>query len=207
LKYRHKVLLKLSPLVDITYLIKTLKWVKQIRVISLEGETKEITALMQRGSISKPKVLAVDITSNGQIRQFPPASNAVSPPVWGRAGTFLLEPASCLIKSGLVSKYAEYLKISPPYKNSILLFSEHTPGDFMGRVFTIRSEMEFSKSALKKYLAANAITKANITCRNFPVKPEELKKTLGLSDGGDDYFFFTVLGGKKKFFHCAKAAE
>ncbi|HMT10562.1 MAG TPA: hypothetical protein PKA39_02945, partial [Ignavibacteria bacterium] len=155
-----KVLLKLSPLVDITYLIRTLKWVKEIRVISLEGETKEITALMQRGSSSEPKVFAVDVSIDRLIRQFPPAPNAVSPPVWGRAGSFLLEPASCIIKAGLVGSYAKSHGISPPDKNSILLFSEHTPGDFMGRVFTIRSEMDFSKSAFTKYLAGNAITKA-----------------------------------------------
>ncbi len=202
-----KVLLKLSPLVDITYLIRTLKWVKEIRVISLEGEAKEITALMQRGSSSEPKVFAVDVSSNGRIRQFQPETGSAFQPGTGPGGSFLLEPATCLIKAGLVGSYAKSLGISPREKNNILLFSDNAPADFMGRVFTIRFEMEFSKSALKNYLNSHSITKANITCRNFPVKPEELKKTLGLSDGGDDYFFFTILNGKKRFFHCAKMAE
>lgn len=199
------VLLKLSPLVDISYLIRTLKWVKEIRVISLDWETKEITALMERGSTSAPGVLAVDISSNGIIRQFPPESGAVSPPESRQSGSFLLEPASCIIKAGLVSGYAESLGVSAPEKNSVLLFSEIKPADFMGRVFSICCRTDFSKSAMKRYLAGNSITKANVTCRNFPVKPEELKKTLGLSDGGDDYFFFTVTQGKKTFFHCKKA--
>lgn len=201
------VLLKLSPLVDITYLIRTLKWVKEIRVISLEGETKEITALMQRGSTSESKVFAVDVSSNGRIRQFPPEAGSALQQDTCPSGSFLLEPTSCIIKAGLVDMYAESLAVSPPDKNSILLLSEHVPADFMGRVFSIRCKMPFSKSALKEYLAGNSITKANVTCRNFPVKPEELKKTLDLSDGGDDYFFFTVLEGKKRFFHCVKPAE
>ena len=201
------VLLKLSPLVDITYLIKTLKWVKEIRVISLKGETKEITVLMERKHTSEPAVIAVDISSKGETRQFPFKNDTSAKPDPGIRGTYLLEPASCLIKAGLVSRYAESLNIPPPDKNNILLFSSHAPADFMGRVFTIRTEMEFSKSALKNYLARNSITKANVTCRNFPVKPEELKKTFRLNDGGDDYFFFTVLKGEKKFYHCLKTAE
>lgn len=201
------VLLKLSPLVNITYLIKTLKWVKEIRVISLEGETKEITALMERGYVSVPKVVAVDVSSKGRIHQFPSEEGSASQPERGPGGSYLLEPASCIIKAGLVKMYAESLGVSMPDKNSILLYSEHAPSDFMGRVFTIRREMDFSKSAVKKYLSDNSITNANITCRNFPVKSEELKKTLGLSDGGYDYLFFTTFYGKKKFFHCAKPAS
>ncbi|MBE2217909.1 MAG: hypothetical protein IAE90_06900 [Ignavibacteria bacterium] len=201
------VLLKLSPLVDITYLIKTLKWVKEIRIISLSGETKEITVLMKRGHTTAAQTVAVDISPAGYIRQFP-AEELVPPRVDSNSGgSFLLEPASCIIKAGLVSMYAEFLGASQPDKKCVLFFSTNAPSDFIGRVFTIRSEMEFSKSALKKYLALNSITKANVSCRNFPVKPEELKKTFGLNDGGDDYFFFTVLKGEKRFFHCVKTGQ
>jgi len=203
----QKVLLKLSPLIDITYLIRTLKYVKEIRVISLNSEVKEIMVLMERGHISAPQTFAVDIASAGNIRQFP-AEELVPPRVDSNSGgSFLLEPASCIIKSGLVSQYAEFLGASQPDKKSVLLFAVNAPSDFMGRILSIRCEMKFSKSELKNYLNSHSITKANITCRNFPVKPEELKKAFGLNDGGDDYFFFTVINGDKKLFHCTKTQQ
>ncbi len=202
-----EVLLKLSPLVDITYLIRTLKYVKEIRVISLNSEVKEIMVLMERGHTSAPQTFAVDITSAGNIRQFP-AEELVPPRVDSNSGgSFLLEPASCIIKAGLVSRYAEFLGASQPDKKSVLFFTSSAPSDFMGRIFSIRCEMKFTKSALKNYLNSHSITKANISCRNFPVKPEELKKAFGLNDGGDDYFFFTVINGDKMLFHCTKTEK
>jgi len=40
--------------------------------------------------------------------------------------------------------------------------------------------------------------KANITTRNFPAKPEELRKKWKLKDGGDHYLFATTLADQTK---------
>lgn len=38
---------------------------------------------------------------------------------------------------------------------------------------------------------------ANISCRNFPLTPEELRKRLKLKDGGNCYIFATTTANKK----------
>jgi hypothetical protein len=47
--------------------------------------------------------------------------------------------------------------------------------------------------------------KANITKRNFPLSVNDIRKKLGVSDGGNDYLFATTLvNDEKKILICKK---
>ena len=60
-----------------------------------------------------------------------------------------------------------------------------------------------SKQELREVLAG--VERANITVRNFPLTPEQLRKKLKLKDGGDVYIFATTLpGGEHKLLLCRK---
>ena len=54
------------------------------------------------------------------------------------------------------------------------------------------SEKIFSmnKKDLKENL--DGIKRANITCRNFPLQADELRKKLGIKEGGDKYIIATT---------------
>jgi hypothetical protein len=95
--------------------------------------------------------------------------------------------------------------ISP---NTQYAVSDQTMTDFFGRSFEIISRMDFSKSAVRKYLQERSIKKANIAKRNFPADVEELKKLFLIQDGGEEYLFFTQNAHKQKLmFHCRKIIE
>ena len=60
-----------------------------------------------------------------------------------------------------------------------------------GRVFRVEAVTTMGKRELRQ--ALQGIAQANITTRNFPMKPEELRRKLKLKEGGDTYIFATTL--------------
>ncbi|MEO9662426.1 MAG: class I SAM-dependent methyltransferase, partial [Maribacter dokdonensis] len=55
----------------------------------------------------------------------------------------------------------------------------------------------------KKSFKKSGIKKANITTRNFPDSVSEIRRKLGLKDGGENYVFATTdLDGKLMLISC-----
>ena len=203
------ILLKLSPLIDLTYLIKRLENVSAIYVISMHNEIKEILALLTKDyKGEKPLIKAIDISSHEKESEYSA--------VWKKEvlNTFynidsnpeyFYEPAACLIKSSLAKNYAEYKKLNIISNNCLYFTGNELLNGFFGRSFKIIHLSVFSKSAVWKYLDENKIKKANVGKRNFPVEVWEIKKLFNLNDGGDEYLFFGQNDKNKKlFFHCRK---
>jgi len=204
-KITPRVLLKLSPLTDITYIKKNLGNLKHIRVISLKNEVKEILLLLDKDHAGLPVVTAVDIDRSGNIEEFSGNESFEHDTLPDEANNYFFEPAASLVKAGLADCYAEkhnFVKISDrgKYYTSIKV-----PVKLFGRVFRVVSYFKFSKSLLAAYLRESSIGKANVSVSNFPVKPDEIKKAFRIMDGGDDYLFFTTGNKKEKlFYHCRK---
>lgn len=209
------ILLKLSPLIDITYLTKTLSCIQWIRVVSLAGEVKEILVMLNRDTgnsnadernssdtdtVERYKIIAADLSNNGMITEFCPGGRIRNKSTNRK---YFIAAGSSLVKAGLVKDYAnEYgfnlLNISSPY-----MTAENLPENIFGKAYSIIYSDKFSKSGFNNYIKANAITKANVSCKNFPVKVQEIRKSFGLKDGGEDHFFFTSTDDKTKiFYHC-----
>ncbi len=201
------VLLKLSPLVDITYLRKSLKNIKEIRAISLANEVKEILVLLDRNPDSETQIAAVDISKDGNIKEyFSCIYNSPANHINGEQKYFFV-PSASLIKSGLAGEYAANKGLSNIFEGSLYYTAAYEPKELMGRSFYIIAKMPFSGSAFKKYLSDTEISQANISCRNFPLKPDEIRRNYRLTDGGNDYFFFSADKQKNKMFlHCRKVS-
>jgi hypothetical protein len=199
------VLLKLSPLVDLTYLRKSFKNINEIRVASLANEVKEILVLLDKNQDCETQIAAVDISKDGNIKEyFSGMSNSPANLVNGEQNYFF-EPSASLIKSGLAGDYTANNGLSYIFDGSLYFTSAVEPKELMGRWFKIIGKMPFSGSGFKRYLSETRISQANISCRNFPLKPEEIKKTFKLKDGGAEYFFFTSDNKRNKlFFHCCR---
>ncbi len=200
-----QVLIKLSPLTDITYIHKNLRNVKEVRVVSLENEVKEILVLLDKNHTGLPLITAVDIQSDGNVKEFSSSEISINETQPEEEQIYFFEPAAALAKAGLADAYAannNYYKISARGK---FYTSAKLPADSFGRIFRIVCHFPFGKSALVKYLQENSIQQANASASNFPVKPEEIKKTFAIKDGGIEYFFFTKNDKNEKlFFHCRK---
>lgn len=80
------LLLKLSPMADITLVCKQLACVKQVHVVAAEGECKELLLLLERGYEGEPRLFVVEDDAVQEIHRYARNENtcAQNEEVYGR---------------------------------------------------------------------------------------------------------------------------
>ena len=116
-----------------------------------------------------------------------PQSILQTPP---QAGMFLFEPNASIMKAGCFGLLCSRLGVQAIDPNSHLFVADNDIPNFPGRRFKLVAATSFNKRDLKT--ALQGISKANIATRNFPLKPEALRKKLKLKDGGEHFIFATT---------------
>lgn len=200
-----RVVVKLSPMLDMSMAIKEMKYIFEIHIISVDNECKELLLLLDKQNYSKnPVTYCVNITSDREeIYRFLPEDEKKKEVEYAiNIGSYLYEPNSSIMKAGAYKSIASSFNIKKLNVNSHLYTSEELNSDFPGRVFRVNSYSGFSKKELKEFL--KNMDKANITVRNFPASVEELRKRTKLKDGGDNYIFATTLADEKKVLICCE---
>ena len=196
------VMVKLSPMLDISRALSELKHVSHVLIIGLEGECKEITLLLQRGFNSEPTLTAVDIkpdgTPEGAVSSVKSADAALPLPIADAAclqpGTYISEPSAPYMKCALFRTIAARTGTALLHPDTHLFWSKEKPEQFPGRVFRLEGIIPFDK----KSLSALAKTQANLSVRNFPETAPQLQKKLKLRDGGSRYLIATTLSDSRR---------
>jgi hypothetical protein len=70
-----------------------------------------------------------------------------------------------------------------------------------GRIFEVIQEISPKKQEIKTFFPSG---KVNVICRNYVMGAEELKKKLGLKDGGEDFLIGTKTGTGFKLYWCKR---
>ena len=197
-----KVMVKLSPMLDISRALTELRHVSRVMVIGLEGECKEITLLMQRDFDAEPTITAVDINSNGTpemaVSSTKSNENALPLPITDpqqlQPGTFISEPSAPYMKSALFRTIAARTGTALLHPDTHLFWSKTEPARFPGRTFMIEGIIPFDK----KSLASIIKTQANLSVRNFPESASQLQRRLKIRDGGTRYLIATTLSDSRR---------
>jgi len=205
-KITGNILLKLSPLIDITYLVRNLQHIRDIRVISLNNEVKEVLVHIDSKFDGKITLYAVDINNIEDERIFSDYFGSKYYVESNHIGKYFYESSASVIKAGLMNHYADKHGLNLISKNSVFMTADKIVQDFFGRIFTVVNTVKYSKTVLKKYFKDHNIFNANISCRNFPVPETAVKKMFNISDGGNEYLFFTTNSAREKLmYHCRKS--
>ncbi len=201
LKYAKNVMIKTSPLLDIKATRNDLNHVKELHIIAVNNEVKELLWILERDYEAEFKVKTVNITKCHKQEfdfMFDDESKAIaehSLPL-----SYLYEPNSAILKAGAFDTVSTTLDIPKFHKHSHLYTSEHLI-DFPGRRFKIEKVIPFNKKAFAK----EKISKANVTARNFPLSVGDIRKKLKIKDGGNVYIFFTTnIDNEKVIIICSK---
>jgi len=191
-------LIKLSPMLDITQALHSLKNVKQVHVVSVNNETKELILLKQKTN-EETTIHCINLISDNRKESFVFTKNQEESSIVNYTdtlGKYLYEPNSSIMKAGAYKSIASAFSLHKLHVNSHLYTSNIFAEDFPGRKFQIKAISSFSKKDIKYFL--NGITQANISVRNFPLSVDEIRKRIKLKEGGDTYIFATTLMNKKK---------
>ena len=202
LRISANVMVKLSPMLDVSKALTELHNVSHVFIIGLEGECKEITLLMQRDVDAEPVITAVDIKANGTpesaVSSFKSADNAlpllIADPQQLQPGTYISEPSAPYMKSALFRTIAASTGTALLHPDTHLYWSKQKPESFPGRTFQIRGIIPFDKRSL----SALVKTQANLSVRNFPESAPALQQRLKLRDGGPRYLIATTLSDSRR---------
>ena len=202
LRIAPNVMVKLSPMLDVSRALTELRHVSRVMVIGLEGECKEITLLMQRDFDAEPTITAVDINSNGTpemaVSSAKSNENALPLPITDpqqlQPGTYISEPSAPYMKSALFRTIAARTNTSLLHPDTHLFWSKEKPENFPGRTFMVKGIIPFDKRSL----SALVKTQANLSVRNFPESAPALQQRLKLRDGGSRYLIATTLSDSKR---------
>jgi hypothetical protein len=195
------ILIKTAPLLDISAGLLELSNVKQIHIVAVDNEVKELLWEIQNDFIGNPIIKTVNIINESEeIFEFELNSNG-NLPVFELPKIYLYEPNSAIMKSGGFDEIGIQYNLSKLHYHSHLYTSEERI-DFPGRIFEIQKVFPYSKKELKTNLEN---TKANITTRNFPDSVADIRKKWKIKDGGTNYCFFTTDHNNDKIvLLCAK---
>ncbi|SKB32884.1 hypothetical protein SAMN05660776_0435 [Salegentibacter holothuriorum] len=195
------ILIKTSPLLDLQAGISELKFVTEIHIVAVNNEVKELLWLLKKEENSSPKIKTLNFTKNGNEEFSGIFNRSITEVSYSLPKSFLYEPNSAIMKSGLFEEVASKTQTSKLHPNSHLYTSENEI-IFPGRKFKIIDIQEYKPVLLKKKFKSY---KANISVRNFPESVEIIRKKFKIKDGGKNYLFFTTnINNEKIVLFCEK---
>lgn len=200
-KHSKNVMIKTSPLLDISATKNDLEYVKELHVVAVNNEVKELLWILERDYEGELKIKTINLTkSDNESFDFNYSEESKVEVEFSKPLTYLYEPNSAVLKAGAFNILANTLKVNKLSKHSHLYTSNELI-NFPGRRFEVDKVIPFNK----KEFAKSGINKANVTTRNFPLSVNDIRKKLKIKDGGTSYLFFTTdLNNKRIIIFCSK---
>ncbi|WP_235946548.1 class I SAM-dependent methyltransferase [Flavobacterium silvaticum] len=194
------ILVKVSPMLDISQGISELPNVSAIYVVALENEVKEVLFVLDRNFNAKPQWFTINLESS-QSELFPWSDFDQSAPI-GSISNYLYEPDAAIRKAGVFDEVGVKFGLRKLHRNTHLYTSDELVKCFPGRSFLVNQQITYTKSEMKPALYGQ---KANVAVRNFPETVEQIRNKWKISDGGDRYcFFVTDSTNDKIVLFCSK---
>lgn len=198
------VMLKLSPMLDIHQTLRLLPSVREMHVVSVENECKELL-LVLNAKAETPSGITYHCVNLGRHSQKTTISSSESRELIlaEQPLTYLYEPNVSLLKAGMQDVLCQRLGAEKLHPFSHLFTSQELIPDFPGRTFQVEAFSGFGKKEVGRLLSG--LRQANLTVRNFPTSVQELRRRLKLAEGGDTYLFVTTLAdGVHVLIKCTK---
>ena len=191
-KKTEHCLIKLSPMLDIKQALTQLPFCKEVHVVSVHNDCKELLFLLKKDFMGQPTIHCVNLVKNESekfdfnFEQEQHEQNSIR-----EVGMFLYEPNASILKAGAFKSIGAQLHLNKIATNTHLYTSSELLRTFPGRKLKVVQVAKPQKGLIQR---------ANVVCRNFNMKPELLKKKYKIKDGGNQFLYaFSLEDGKKVF--------
>lgn len=196
LKYTENIMVKYSPMLDIKIAINQLEYVNRVLVIADKNEVKELVFILAKGQSKHIPIGCINLNSNHPEFWFTYEKEAtLNSDFTNEISGYLYEPNAAILKAGAFKTIGVSYSLNKLSTNSHLYNSKILQTNFPGKVFEILGVTKYSKKEIYQWVKDG---KANVSTRNFPNKPDEIKRALKLKDGGDLHLFFTQTNKNNK---------
>ncbi len=223
--FRHtgRILLKLSPMADISAATALFPETSRIHIVSVDDECKEVLLLLESGFSGEPVITAADLhiaegennniasgniigtVMEGSVSGEREAVCPTLPPeeAEGMRGGYLYEPGRAAVKAGMFKTVGQRHHLQKISANVHLYFSAEMETSFPGRIFHIEEVLPFSGKALKSL--RTICPAASVTAKDFPLTSDELRIRAGVKEDERYHIFaFRVRDGKKVMVICRR---
>lgn len=181
------LLVKASPLLDISAILKELPGVAHIHAVGAHGECKELLISIKEGA-KFGGVTTVELFDDGRVftleSEYPADPQRCVPMTDDEpeVGFFVHEPTATMMKTAcwpaVTGRWPELRKISA---NTHLFISETVAGEFPGRIWRIKSVV--GKRELKKLKGE----RLSVVSRNHPLTAPQIREAYRLREGDGEF--------------------
>lgn len=174
----RQLLIKASPLVDISQGLEELGGASEVHIISVKNECKEVLFLLnfEQPLSMDPEIHAVNV--GDEILRFKRSEENQETTSYGPHEKFLFIPNASILKSGAFKTVARKYGLTKLAANTHLYTALDVKENFPGRCFEVLDENPTLK---------NWSEPINVITRNHPLSTSQLRKKYGLKEGGDQY--------------------
>lgn len=197
----EEIMVKASPMIDISLAASQLRDISDIYVIAVQGECKEVLFLCGRSD--GEHVIHCDHLHHGEVDTFAftREDEARAQATYAsETKKYLYEPNAALMKAGPFKMLSQQMAVEKLSRNTHLYTSDSLIRRFPGRIFSVLAEIKPTRKEVQKWIPDG---RAHVVTRNYPMSAAELQKQLGLKEGGDLFVIATTLGSRP----CAFVAE
>lgn len=207
----RRVMVKLSPMLDISDTLRRLPDIAEIHIIGSGGECKELLAVSRERAEGSESSLSSDIPNEPFIYCHDTSFDfaflrseelAAKPEYTDGLGQYLYDPAPVVLKASALRLCATRYGLRKLAPQTHLYTSDTLHPDFPGRIFRILG----AGGCGKRDVSSLKGVRANLAIRNFPATAEALRHKWGLSDGGDLFLFVCQTAVRKILIKAEKVA-
>lgn len=196
--YAPRLVVKLSPMLDLKHSLRSYPSIRGVYIVALRGEVKELLLAFDLAmDTDLPEdeipIHAIDLSSEGHEHRFTStyAEEQVATSYAPQPSRYIYEPNAAIMKSGLFASLGLQLGLKALHQHSHLFTADTLLADFPGRTFECLEVIPFSSSIAKGL--RKRLERAEISCRNFPLRPDALRTKLRIASGGDTTLMGTTL--------------
>jgi tRNA G46 methylase TrmB len=192
----ENLLVKASPLIDITSAYSQFSAFKNCQVIGVNNECKEVMF----STIKNLPNLTCSHSNNGELEEytFDDTGEVFNGFSKAQQGGYIYEPNVTIRKAQQQNQIAKQFDLGKLFKNGSLYFSTALKTDFPGRIFKLEQELTNKKQIQK-------LKNAEVISKNYPLVAAAFKKKYKLGASAKNFILaFTNYTDQKQVWLCSK---
>ncbi|MBQ3635620.1 MAG: class I SAM-dependent methyltransferase [Bacteroidales bacterium] len=216
LSVAKRVFIKLSSMLDIDAVIKTLPKVDRVHIVGTDGECKDLLVCLNRDMTGDETVIGASIVTDTDhrditfSRSLEREASCESPANFNfdidiksavEKGLYLLDPHPVVTKAGCFSILAKDLNMHPVSRathlflfdsereiptSRITIGTNSTPGDF-GRMMKVLDVVPFSRKTVAEI--TKTCKAASIVVKNYSLTADEFRKKYKIKESDETFIY------------------
>jgi hypothetical protein len=197
LRLGRRILIKASPMLDITAVMAEFDFPLMIWVLAEGNECKELLIDIQPAQVAAQRG-AIFIRKGRAYSYVAGPSQSIATWPIDRMPAYIYEVDSALYKAGIAQDWlADYFGANAGMVGLTgYCYADEDRPDFHGHRFKVLAQLEFKPAEIRKFCKAKGIAKLQYSRRDFDIPLEQVRQQIKLPEGGQYYLLLTRWGGQ-----------